>query len=341
MPITIDELLRRVPPEIEGKVKRVRDQTRAAIQEALRVECRLQLRMVTDDDPTGGHVQVPIEIAPGYPHSMGDITFDGDVDLLLLLIRFREDLERTKASLPVLGQLQEALGKNEKWTPLVTLTNGEIGNVHGWVKRLLEILGKDDPVEKLLAIRDDWLGVYESWDDLNTDDDRRPNRARIQLYWGVIGITSQWMPCDVEDLTIVILAHELAHAYTQLGADIGGRRWLVHAFHQSQSALKEGLAQYYTERVLTRLSARYGGALEVYRRMLKRQPPAYRTHIPWTTGFSPEAIRRAMIEIRRWREKTVPDFEQRLDAAQKGLEPVTTMPPPPTPEHNSNDFSVN
>jgi len=154
MPITIAELLRRVPPEIEGKVKRVRDQTRAAIQEALRVECRLQLRMVTDDDPTGGHVQVPIEIAPGYPHSMGDITFDGDVDLLLLLIRFREDLERTKASLPVLGQLQEALGKNEKWTSLVTLTNGEIGNVHDWVKRLLEILGKDDPVEKLLAIRE-------------------------------------------------------------------------------------------------------------------------------------------------------------------------------------------
>jgi hypothetical protein len=329
MPITIAELLSRVPRKIEGQVKRVRDQTRAAIQEALRVECRLQLRMVTEDDPTGGHVQVPIEIAPGYPHSMTDITFDGDVELLLLLIRFREALEQTNENLPVLERLRTVLAGNEKWTPWVTVTNGEIGKVHEWVKRLLELLGKDDPVQKLLAIRDDWLGVYQSWDDLNSDDDRQPNRARIQLYWGVIGLTSQWMPCEVEDLTIVVLAHELAHAYTQLGADIGGRRWLVSAFHQSESALKEGLAQYYTERVLTRLSARFGGALNVYRRMLKGQPAAYRTHIPWTAGFSPEAIRRAMIEVRRWREKTVPEFEQRLDAAQKGLEPVAKKQTPP------------
>jgi hypothetical protein len=60
---------------------------------------------------------------------------------------------------------------------------------------------------------------------------------------------SEWMGCTVEDLTVVVLTHELAHAYTQLGADIEGRRWPAAAFAAAESGLKEGLAQYYTDRV--------------------------------------------------------------------------------------------
>ncbi len=41
----------------------------------------------------------------------------------------------------------------------------------------------------------------------------------------VIGLVSEWLGCAVEDLAIVVLTHELAHAYTQLGADIEGLRW--------------------------------------------------------------------------------------------------------------------
>ena len=40
----------------------------------------------------------------------------------------------------------------------------------------------------------------------------------------VIGLVSEWLGCAVEDLAIVVLTHELAHAYTQLGADIEGHR---------------------------------------------------------------------------------------------------------------------
>jgi hypothetical protein len=39
----------------------------------------------------------------------------------------------------------------------------------------------------------------------------------------------------------VVLAHELAHAYTQLGADIDGRRWAAPSFAKAETALKEGL----------------------------------------------------------------------------------------------------
>ena len=51
----------------------------------------------------------------------------------------------------------------------------------------------------------------------------------------------------------MVLTHELAHAYTQLGADIDGRRWAAASFAKAETELKEGLAQYYTERVLRRV----------------------------------------------------------------------------------------
>ena len=62
---------------------------------------------------------------------------------------------------------------------------------------------------------------------------------------------TQWMGCKVEDLTMVVPVHELAHAYTQLGADIEGRRWAVNAFARADIELKEGLAQYYMRQILT------------------------------------------------------------------------------------------
>lgn len=168
---------------------------------------------------------------------------------------------------------------------------------------------------------DDFLGVYEYDAKDLFEDQRAVNRATIRLYWGVIGLVSQWLGCAVEDLAVVVLTHELAHAYTQLGADIEGRRWAAPAFARSETALKEGLAQYYTDRVLNRLERRYPGALKVFLRMLPSQPDAYRAHVPWIDKSSPEAVRRAMLEVRRRGERRLDDFNQRLGVAHEALNP--------------------
>lgn len=44
MPIKLTELIERVPPAVEEKVRRVRDQTKPAVREAMRAECRLMFR---------------------------------------------------------------------------------------------------------------------------------------------------------------------------------------------------------------------------------------------------------------------------------------------------------
>lgn len=45
----------------------MRDQARPAVQDALRAECRLVLRTAEETELKRAGVQVPIEIAPGYP----------------------------------------------------------------------------------------------------------------------------------------------------------------------------------------------------------------------------------------------------------------------------------
>jgi len=175
-------------------------------------------------------------------------------------------------------------------------------------------------LKTVLAVRDDFLGVYQ-YDIPRIRDEDAVNRATIYIYWGVIGLVAEWMGCKVEDLAIVTLTHELAHAYTQLGADIDGRRWPASTFTKANPFLKEGLAQYYTDRVLHRLERKYGGALKAYEAMLSRQPEAYQTHELWVHDFSPEAVRRAMLEVRRWREGELTDFNRRLVEAQKDLYP--------------------
>lgn len=92
---------------------------------------------------------------------------------------------------------------------------------------LLDTLDKHDPLEKDLSVNEDILGVYRFDVRGLFDDEKAVNRATIHLYWGVIGWVSELLGCDVEDLTIVVLTHELAHAYTQLAPtsrDVAGRR---------------------------------------------------------------------------------------------------------------------
>jgi hypothetical protein len=66
MAIKLTDLLRRVSPDVETRVRRVRDQARPVVQEALRAECRLVIRTPEETEQNRG-AQVPIEVAPGYP----------------------------------------------------------------------------------------------------------------------------------------------------------------------------------------------------------------------------------------------------------------------------------
>jgi hypothetical protein len=291
------------------------------VQEALRAECRLVLRAREDVAQNRAGAQVPIVVEPGYPEVLDQIEFPDDFELIILLGRNRVLLEQAYSSTFGLLNLPEQLlrlPEPDKWA---SINSRDLETVGNWATALLKVLDEYDPLKTVLAVNEDILGVYRYDASASFADEQAINRATILLYWGVIGLVSQWLGCSVEDLALVVLTHELAHAYTQLGADIEGRRWAAASFANAESALKEGLAQYYTDRALKRLTGRYAGALNAFLNLLPHQPEAYRAHQPWLQNSSPEAVRRAMIEVRRWNEQKLAEFNRRLQIAQKELSP--------------------
>jgi hypothetical protein len=317
MAITLTELLERVSPEVEKRVKDTRERTQSVLRDALRSECRLVFKTQEDTDENRIGATVPVEVAPGHPEVLQGFEYPEDYRIALTLARYRNDLEAANAGVPQLLMLHADLLKIGAHQFIRPDTQEAVKHVSDWVRSLLEILENKDPLKRILAFNEDILGVYAY--STRSYDDSQPNKATIRLYWGIIGLVSEMIGCSVDDLTIVVLTHELAHAYTQIGADIEGRRWKSSLFAKADVELKEGLAQYYTERVLIRFRNKYPRALEVFYQLSKKQHAAYRTHEPWSKDNAPEALRRALLEIRRLGEGGLIDFTSRYDIAKRAL----------------------
>ena len=117
-----------------------------------------------------------------------------------------------------------------------------------------------------------------------------------------------------------VLAHELAHAYTHLGANIDGERWDAAHFRVAERGLKEGLAQYYTSRIVERMRGQIADAEVAYQTLLPHQPDDYRTQLAWIDADrTPEETRFAMISLRRQGEGTLDAFGAALENGARRL----------------------
>jgi tetratricopeptide (TPR) repeat protein len=190
----------------------------------------------------------------------------------------------------------------------------KLNDANSFAEQLLKITANFNLVKELHVVDDDILGRYQF-----VSNGGRTS-ASACLYWAVIGLVARSLGVSLEGLTVNVLAHELAHAYTHLGADIDGHRWDDDAFLNSARAVKEGLAQYYTRQLLHRLKGRIPEALEAYEALLPNQPDEYRIQETWIEGgATPEHMRLAMVLFRRGRKKTLEDFELILGQAKKDL----------------------
>jgi hypothetical protein len=167
----------------------------------------------------------------------------------------------------------------------------------------------------ILEVNEDVLGGYRYRVHKGYDDPK----PRIQLYWGVIGLVAQDLGITLEDLTGVVLAHELSHAYSHVGSDADDHCWATDLFAVSDHELKEGLAQYYTMRVCQRIEKLHPTLLKAFEKLLLHQPPAYRTHAEWENATA-ERVRLAMLETRRTHvHGTLKEFKARLLTANDQL----------------------
>ena len=316
-PMLVDELIKTLPTGTEEAVKRTKERLNQQIREALRQETGLRFRRAIEEDGLFGNTRtlettnIHVRIEPGYPASLRRREPEAEQRLPALLAPWCGALEKLKEGSEQTRQILKALqseftGFNGYDDACTSVDLSRRLAIH-----MLGIAGKFDFVKWILDVNDDVLGLY------TVPGDRLD--ARVDLYWGVIGLVSGMLAVSIEDLTAVILAHELAHAYTHLGSDIDGHCWSTHGFTRSSRAVLEGLAQYYTCRVCERLAGVAPGARRAYATLLPRQPEIYQTHTAWIKENRPEEVRLAMLQARRAGPVSLGDFGALLATARDSL----------------------
>jgi hypothetical protein len=317
MTVPLSSLLSRVVPDTHDRVERARQRWNQPIREALRHETGLRLNRQEADGtqrPLFEAIAVPVKLEAGLPVALQKVELKPDEALKFMLGRWRGTLAALDTSA---GQVQRLVQELEADGHLADVIRGQTTHLQA-AKRLavalLDASGESDPITKILSVDDDVLGVYRYELPKNPPlfGPDLPQRVRIELYWGVIGLVAELLNRSVEALTVVVLTHELAHAYSHLGTDIDGHRWTSRAFGQTERPVKEGLAQYYTEIVCKRLRGDFPEAFDAFEDLLAHQPPAYKSYRLWIANAQPEEIRSAMIETRRTGAGTEADLKQRL-----------------------------
>jgi hypothetical protein len=310
MPIRITDLLRKVEPETERLVVETRQRFNQAVRRHLRDETRLYLTSGGERGDERDVRAVRVAVTAGIPEELEDQQFDESLALALALAPLTRALEEAHLSISNVIPSVARLYDRQDFVDAFDDAGPTLEEARETIAELLKEASRANVLGQIFAIREDVLGVYRfnpprqpSWGDADEAN------ARIELFWGVIGLVSRLLGVSVEGLTVKVLAHELAHAYSHVGADADGRRWGTTAFQRTDRALLEGLAQYYTYRVLERLGKQAPGAMDAYEKLLPHQPAIYRTHVGWLEHHSPEEVREAMLTIRCRDAGTLAEFE--------------------------------
>jgi hypothetical protein len=304
-----EELIEQAGPKSENEIRSAAKRWRKQAEPILRE--LTALRLITDRE----RATIPIAIVPGLPKPLAKLDqMPAEAGQALLGI-YRPVIDQFIESGEAIEQLLERL------LALAAIESddffqqkADLGNALILARRLRDKAGKTPFLPGLFQYDEDILGSYSF-------SLRDSKRGKIEIYWGVIGAVARLLGCSASSLTGVALIHELAHAYTHLGADIEGRRWRNPAFAHSEQAVKEGLAQYYTCWVARRFHDRQQPALlEAFEALLKVQSGFYHTHLDWLERFSPEMVRAAMLQVRLHRNGVDLDvFQKTLQAAADQL----------------------
>ena len=289
-PARSDALRRSLGDDLQVVVERTAKQWNGVVRECLRKQTGLRLSTDAESNPVVGRLRkvrsVPVRVDSGLPiRFVSAVRNMSDQDIMLLLHRSKLDdvIRGTEFMIGKYHDLSKIKGPS-------AAKSDEIKKVKGFAEGLLERIMGHDKLKSILEVDEDLLGAYFF---------RIPE---IRLYWIVIGAYSQILDIPPDALTVVVLIHELAHAYTHLGYDIDNRDWNTEAFAESDVYLVEGLAQFYTEVICDQIKQRLPAAKDAFGKLLDGQGDVYREHKNWMIGDDSgrmgEAIRISMLECR-------------------------------------------
>ncbi len=292
-----DTILRRYP-DLDKRVERAYRRWNLTIRDILRTETGLRLSIGEN------HQAVQVRVVDGLSYPFQRIFQESPDPAQWDLALHLPLLSGTQSGLtylkPRLGSLLNLLDKTSN-------PARELEIISDLVNELVQKTRQFNLLQAILSIDEDTLGAYFF------------HRSTVYLYWLPIGIVANLLDVSIEALTVVILAHELAHAYTHLGLDIDGKSWFTHHFAGSDAKIVEGFAQFYASVVCRKIHNDYPSARDAFDLLLNHQPSVYWTFAEWTEDVETagELVRHCLI---RARSQGIGDYPSFLHEIENGKE---------------------
>jgi len=278
-PLVYDPRLRdHLPPDAQESVERARTLWGQKVRNRLESETRLK--------PTSA---VPVKVKDGMPIWFADLIREFDDPDLWWLIAHRELFTWTYKGVAELSNAASIPRPLLRTAGTDDSLQASLESISSVIRELLASKRAEEFYIRLRGIDYDVLGAYFF------------NKPEVQLYWMVIAFYAALLQVRIEDLTIVVLAHELAHAYTHLGGDADLSSWETEYLADADLRIVEGLAQFYTERVVVSLADEQPSARFAFDALLSMQSLPYIIFKEWTDPSEPrrnEIVRTAMIKTR-------------------------------------------
>jgi hypothetical protein len=297
VPLVLQGIL---PSTASEEIDRARQNWNQNIRKALHDETGLRF------DATRG---VTIEVIDGVSEPLTYIIREHPDPIAWWILLNRPKLQAAADGLHVLGQRIPEITRSPLGRQLLEGDPETVGRSHDLIRRLLADEIDKPIVERIRRIDRDWLGAYFFW------------QGRIELYAPAIALCSMRFGVPIEDMAIVVLAHELAHAFTHIGRDIDGRDWETNDFANANTFLVEGLAQFYADRVCDRLVKRRSALRTAFDTLNENQSPPYCEFHEWKKVGRDvgEAVRHALLDCRVSGIKDHLIFRSVLKTAHKRL----------------------
>lgn len=321
MPRRFFDLLNQGGGEAEEEVTTAVSRWRQQLRELIRTLTGLKLSHKRAGERE--QWQVPIRVQPGLPDLLQSLAAeeidDDDLYAYEIIGMWAPDIRTLREVTHRLQALSDQLGKLPSWSHRTVSYDICIGWAADVAEELEIYARRAELLKRIVDIKEDVLGVY-TFRETPVSSAYGLLAGEISLYWLVIGAVARLLGVRAEALTVVVLAHELAHAYTHLGMDIDGRRW-EHGFAKDRH-IAEGLAQYYTHAAVERLAERdHAEPRLAYQALLRHQSGPYRAHDSWVQRqYTPEVVRGALLAAREEGEELdIHGFNLTLDAVARGL----------------------
>jgi hypothetical protein len=234
-------------------------------------------------------VTIPIKVEDSVPTKLLEILEDSDDDLLELLLNYN-------SMVTALKELKFQLEKYDSFSKFHehNCSRKEIQSSIFHLRKLIDAVDSSGIIEKLKKLGPDILGAYYFYD------------RRVELYWLSIGMYSLIYNTAIDELTIVVLAHELAHGYSHVGFDIDGNDWDTTAFSKTDLKIVEGIAQFYTEMICNDFSER---ASKTFNNLLEKQEIQYCDYKNWFETNEENKYEKMRSTIRKVRKHRITEYE--------------------------------